>query len=454
MIRTKRGLNLPISGAPDQVLGKARSTRSVALLGSDYLGLKPTMLVAEGDKVLLGEALFRDKKNPSVIFASPGCGRVQAINRGHQRKLLSVVVELEEEGKADEQVALNSYSNAELATLPRETIIEDLLASGLWTSLRTRPFSKVTDPSRQPHSLFITAMDTNPLAAQPSIVIKDELSSFVLGVNILAKLPEQHSYVCVDNKVDSALQGQEFVDSVRVQEFRGPHPSGLTGTHIHHLEPAGLGKQIWSLNYQDVIAIGKLFSTGKLSVERIISLAGPQVSEPRLLVTRLGADLQELCAGELEPHESRIISGSVLSGRTAAATESYLGRYHLQVSVLREGRERPLLGYLSPGANRHSVMGIYISGIFKSRRHAMSTSTQGSDRAMVPIGAYEKVMPLDILPTQLLRALIVGDIESAQKLGALELDEEDLALCSYVCPGKYEYGPILRDNLERIEKEA
>lgn len=412
------------------------------------------MLVAEGDKVLLGQALFRDKKNPSVTFTSPGCGRVSAINRGHQRKLLSVVIELEEEGKDGEQVELNSYSQSQLKGLPRETLVEDLLASGLWTSLRTRPFSKVADPSGEAHSLFINAMDTNPLAVNPSVVLKDEVSNFVLGVNLLSKLPQQHTYVCVDRKVDGLLKDQEFAESVKVQEFRGPHPSGLTGTHIHYLEPAGVSKQIWSLNYQDVIAIGKLFRTGKLSVERIISLAGPQVSEPRLLKSRIGADLQELCAGELEPHESRIISGSVLGGRTSAGAQSYLGRYHLQVSVLREGRERPLLGYLSPGANRHSVMGIYISGIDKSKRHAMSTSTQGSDRAMVPIGAYEKIMPLDILPTQLLRALIVGDIETAQNLGALELEEEDLALCSYVCPGKYEYGPILRENLTRIEKEA
>ena len=454
MIRTKRGLNLPISGAPEQVTGKARSTRSVALLGCDYVGLKPTMLVVEGDKVLLGQALFRDKKNPSVIFTSPGCGRVAAINRGPQRKLLSVVVELEEGEGGVEQVELNSYSDAQLKELSKETIQEDLLTSGLWTCLRTRPFSKVADSSRQAHSLFINAMDTNPLAAHPGIVMKDEVSNFVLGVNLLSKLPQQHTYVCVDRKVDGLLKEQEFADSVKVQEFRGPHPSGLTGTHIHYLEPAGIGKHIWSLNYQDVIAIGKLFSTGILNVERIISLAGPQVSEPRLLASRLGADLQEMCVGELEPHESRIISGSVLGGRTAASAQSYLGRYHLQVSVLREGRERPLLGYLSPGANRHSVMGIYISGIDKSKRHTMSTSTQGSNRAMVPIGAYEKIMPLDILPTQLLRALIVGDLETAQNLGALELDEEDLALCSYVCPGKYEYGPILRDNLTRIEKEA
>lgn len=454
MIRTKRGLNLPISGEPEQVLGKARSTRSVALLGCDYVGLKPTMLVAEGDVVKIGQPLFRDKKNPAVSFTAPGCGRVSAINRGNKRRLLSVVIELDEKGDDSDQVVLNHYSEAEIADLPAATISADLLASGLWTSLRVRPFSKVADPARAAHSLFINAMDTNPLAAQPSVVLQAAILDFVRGVNLLSRLAQNKTFVCVDRKVDALLKEQNFADSVQVQEFRGPHPSGLSGTHIHYLEPAGLAKPIWSINYQDVIAIGKLFSTGKLSMARVLSLAGPQVSEPRLLQSRIGADLTEMCAGELKPHESRIISGSVLGGRKAAGSESYLGRYHLQVSVLREGRERALLGYLSPGANRHSVMGIYISGFDKLKRLALSTSTQGSDRAMVPIGAYEKIMPLDILPTQLLRALIVGDIEAAQNLGALELDEEDLALCSYVCPGKYEYGPILRDNLTRIEKEA
>lgn len=454
MIRTKRGLNLPISGVPEQVLGAARSTRSVALLGCDYVGMKPTMLVAEGDRVRLGQALFRDKKNPSVTFTSPGTGRVSAINRGSRRRLLSVVVELDGADGDGDQIEFKQYSDAALQELPAETVVEDLLASGLWTSLRVRPFSKVADPTRPAHSLFINAMDTNPLAAQPSVVVAEHVADFVRGVNLLSKLPQQQTFVCVDRKVDALLKDQEFASKVSVQEFRGPHPSGLTGTHIHYLEPAGLGKPIWSLNYQDVIAIGKLFSTGRISTERVISLAGPQVSEPRLLRSRIGADLMELCAGELRPHESRVISGSVLGGRKAAGAESFLGRYHLQVSVLREGRERPFLGYLSPGTNRHSVMGIYVSALDKLKRLDMSTSTQGSERAMVPIGAYEKVMPLDILPTQLLRALIVGDIEAAQNLGALELDEEDLALCSYVCPGKYEYGPILRENLTRIEKEA
>jgi Na+-transporting NADH:ubiquinone oxidoreductase subunit A len=450
MIRIKCGLNLPISGMPEQLIGDAQPTRSVALLGGDYIGMKPTMLVSQGDRVKLGQALFSDKKNPRVMYTSPGSGVVSVINRGLQRKLLSVVIELD----GDEQVKLNSYTASELSKLSRGAIVDDLLTSGLWTALRTRPFSKVADPDCCPHSLFINAMDTNPLAASPSLIMQSRIEDFVTGVNVLSRLPAGKTYVCVDRKVDSLLQQQVFAQGVVVQEFRGPHPSGLTGTHIHYLEPAGVSKQIWSLNYQDVIAIGKLFSTGRLSMERIISFAGPQVSEPRLIKTRIGASLSEMSAGELEPHESRLISGSVLGGRKAEGVECYLGRYHLQVSVLREGRERPLFGYLSPGANRHSVMGIYISGIYKDKRFAMSTSTQGSPRAMVPIGAYEKVMPLDILPTHLLRALIVGDIETAQNLGALELDEEDLALCSYVCPGKYEYGPILRENLTLIEKEG
>jgi len=450
MIRIKRGLNLPISGMPEQLVGDAQPTRSVALLGCDYVGMKPTMLVSQGDRVKLGQPLFKDKKNPKVNFTSPGSGVISAINRGVQRKLLSVVIELD----GEDQVELKSYSQPEQAKLTRQSIVDDLLESGLWTALRTRPFSKVANPDSSPHSLFINGMDTNPLAASPAVVMQSQIEDFVCGVNLLSRLPEFKTYVCVDRKVDRLLKDQSFGDETVVQEFRGPHPSGLSGTHIHTLQPAGIGKLIWTINYQDVIAIGKLFSTGQLCMDRTISLAGPQVSEPKLIKTRIGADIHEISSGELEPHESRLISGSVLGGRKAAGVQCYLGRYHLQVSVLREGRERPLLGYLSPGANRHSVMGIYISGIFKNRRHAMSTSTQGSERAMVPIGAYEKIMPLDILPTQLLRALIVGDIETAQNLGALELDEEDLALCSYVCPGKYEYGPILRENLTRIEKEG
>lgn len=450
MIRIKRGLNLPISGAPEQVLAGEHRPREVAILGRDYVGMKPTMAVQVGDKVKLGQQLFSDKKNPAVIYTSPGCGEVKAINRGYQRRLLSVVIELE----GDEQVPLNQYSDDQLVSLDRQTVVDDLVTSGLWTALRQRPYSKVPDPKATPKAVFVNVMDSNPLAADPMVVLAGQEEDFVAGVNLLAKLPEQKLFLCLGDRDPLGLTSAQYADNVQTEQFIGPHPAGLVGTHIHTLRPAGLGSEVWHVSYQDVVAIARLFRQGKLDTSRVISFAGPQVKEPRLLKTRLGANLDELVLGELQAQESRVLSGSVLNGRKAAGEEAYLGRYDNQVSVLREGRERPLLGYLSPGTNRHSVMGIYVSNFYRDKKFAFSTSTQGSERAMVPIGAYEKIMPLDILPTQLLRALIVGDIETAINLGALELDEEDLALCSYVCPGKYEYGPILRDNLTRIEKEG
>jgi Na+-transporting NADH:ubiquinone oxidoreductase subunit A len=454
MIRIKRGLDLPIAGTPEQVVADSLRSRSVALLGADYVGMKPTMQVQLGDKVRVGQILFNDKKNPRVCYTAPASGTVSAINRGYQRRLLSLVIDTDEgEQEAFEQYPI--YDSEKLEGLAREQVVESLLKSGLWTAMRQRPFSKVADPELTPRALFINAMDSNPLAVDPDLVIADELMAFVDGVKVLSNLPQEKLYLCYGSADKATLSQQNYPSNVVLQQFKGPHPAGIPGTHIHYLRPAGVNTAVWYLNYQDVIAIGKLFTRGELCMERIISLAGPQVNKPRLIRTQVGANLDEIVIGEMKPHETRIISGSVLSGRHAHGAQSYLGRYHLQVSAVREGRERPLLGYLSPGANRHSVMGIYISSFYdKARRFAMSTSTQGSERAMVPIGAYEHIMPLDILPTQLLRALVVGDLETAQNLGALELDEEDLALCSYVCPGKYDYGPILRDNLTRLEKEG
>lgn len=452
MIKITRGLDLPILGAPEQAIESARRVRSVALLGNDYVGMKPTMIVSVGDKVKLGQALFEDKKTPGVMYTAPGAGTVREINRGERRAFLSVVIELDEGEEAQEEFP--HCAPAEIAQLPREAVVSTLVASGQWTALRTRPFSKVPAIDAVPHSLFINAMDTNPLAADPEIVARESSDDFVHGINVLSRLTQGSVYLCRAVASFDGLEAQQLASNVKVESFAGPHPAGLSGTHIHHLDPVSLNKQVWSVNYQDVIAIGKLFTTGRISTERVIALAGPQVSKPRLLKTRLGASLDEITAGELSAEENRVISGSVLSGRAAKGVESYLGRYHQQVSVIKEGRERILFGYLSPGAQKHSALGIYISSLFKGRKFAFSTATNGSTRAMVPVGSYERVMPLDILPTQLLRAIIVGDIASAQDLGALELDEEDLALCTYVCPGKYEYGPILRDNLSRIEKES
>ncbi|MBK9664277.1 MAG: Na(+)-translocating NADH-quinone reductase subunit A [Gammaproteobacteria bacterium] len=447
MISIRRGLDLPISGAPEQVIHTGPKIRTVAVLGPDYPGLKPGMLVRVGDRVARGQALFIDKRAEGVQFTAPAAGTVAAINRGDKRLLLSVVIDVD--GSEEREFA--RYEPAQLATLGREQVRDNLVDSGLWTALRTRPFSKVPAPSTTPHSIFVTAMDTSPLAADPALVLAAEADSFRQGVQVLAALTDGKVFV-----VGGAGGATPRVEAPRVvhEEFAGPHPAGLVGTHIHFLDPVHERKTVWSIGYQDVIAIGKLFTTGRLHCERVIALGGPSVERPRLLKTLLGASVEELCAGEIAGGEPRILSGGVLAGRSARGSLAFLGRYHTQVSVLPEGRERLLLGWLSPGAKRHSMMRIYLSSLFGLKPVAMNTSTNGSPRALVPIGAYEKVMPLDVLATPLLKSLIVGDVEAAAKLGALELDEEDLALCTYVCPGKYEYGPILRDNLTRIEMEA
>ena len=445
MIKIKQGLDLPIAGSPEQSIAQGRAVRSVGVVGFDYVGMKPTMAVAVGDRVKKGQLLFSDKKTPGIRYTAPAGGTVAAINRGEKRVLQSVVIDIDGP-ESEETFAV--YKLEELAGLSADQVEAQLNESGLWTALRTRPFSKVPALGSRPASIFVTAIDTHPLAANPEIVIKEHAEAFEQGINVLGKLSGGKIFLC---KAPGANIPAGIANS---EEFAGPHPAGLPSTHIHFLDPVSASKTVWQVGYQDVIAVGKLFTTGKLFTDRVIALAGPRVDNPRLIRTRLGASTDELAAGELKAGINRIISGSVFGGRTANGAFAYLGRYHNQVSVLEEGDERLFLGWVNPTVDRFSIMRVMTSGLSKSRLFNFSTTTNGGERAMVPVGNYEKVMPLDILATQLLRAIIVGDTETAQKLGALELEEEDLALCTFVCAGKYEYGPLLRDNLTRIELEG
>lgn len=445
MIKIKRGLNIPIQGAPRQVIEDAPDARAVAVVGFDYVGMKPTMAVNVGDRVSLGQLLFTDKKTEGVRYTSPAGGVVTAINRGSRRVLQSVVIEVE----GDEA---ETFATCTAQTLPDALAIrEQLQQSGLWTALRTRPFSKVPALDAQAAAIFITAIDTHPLAADPAVIIADQTEAFTIGQDLLAKLTSGSVHLCTAAGADIPVGSDSNIEKA---EFSGPHPAGLAGTHVHFLGGASAERVVWTIGYQDVIAVGRLFLDGRLYTDRVVAISGPQVESPRLLRTRIGADLEALCAGQVKNGENRIVSGSVLGGRAVQGATSYLGRYHNQISVLLEGRHREFLGWFSPGLNKHSNMGIYLSNFFGAKPLPMTTNTNGSERAMVPVGSFERVVPMDVLPTQLLRALIVGDTEMAQALGCLELEEEDLALCSYVCSGKYEYGPILRDNLARIEKEG
>ncbi len=449
MIEVKKGLDLPITGAPEQRIENARPVRHVAVLGPDYVGMKPTMEVKEGDTVKLGQLLFTDKKIEGVRFTAPAAGEIVAINRGERRKLLSVVIKVDE---TEEAVEFTAHGRDKLENLERQAVVDSLVESGLWTVLRTRPYSRTPAIDSSPTDIFVTAIDTHPLAADPATVINEQTDAFEDGLKVLARLTEGKVYLCMGP--NSSVPGGN-IDGVQAQTFAGPHPAGLVGTHIHYLSPVALHKRVWHIGYQDVIALGRFFVEGKLDTRRVIAMGGPRAENPRLLRTRIGASTEELLDGEvIDPVGTRVISGSVFSGNTAEGALRYLGRFHNQISLIEEGNKRLFMGWMSPGLNRHSVMGIYVSRLKGLTHYAPTTSTNGSERAMVPVGTYEEVMPLDILPTQLLRSLIVGDIEAGMQLGCLELDEEDLALCTYVCPGKYEYGPILRDNLTLIEKEA
>ena len=446
MITIKKGLDLPIAGKPEQVIHNGNTVTEVALLGEEYVGMRPSMKVREGDVVKKGQVLFEDKKNPGVIFTAPASGTITAIHRGEKRVLQSVVIKVE----GDEALSFDKYPAAELNTLSAEQVRKNLQESGLWTAFRTRPFSKVPAIDGVPSSIFVNAMDTNPLAADPAVIIAAFENNFVNGLTVLSRLHDGNIHLCKapDDKIPAS-----HASNVVINEFAGPHPAGLSGTHIHFIDPVGINKTVWYINYQDVIAIGKLFTTGELNVERVISLAGPQVKSPRLVRTVIGANLSQLTKDELSAGENRVISGSVLCGQTAKGAHDYLGRYALQVSVIEEGNEKEFFGWITPQPNKYSITRTVL-GHFGKKLFNFTTAENGGERAMVPIGSYERVMPLDILPTLLLRDLIVGDTDGAQALGCLELDEEDLALCSFVCPGKYEYGSILRQVLDKIEKEG
>lgn len=446
MITIKKGLDIPIAGTPAQVINDGPAVKKVALLGEEYVGMRPTMHVRVGDVVKKGQGLFEDKKNPGVIFTAPAAGKVVEVNRGAKRVLQSVVIEVD----GNEQVTFNKYEASQLASIERQAVVDQLVESGMWTALRTRPFSRSPAIDAVPEAIFVNAMDTNPLAADPKVIIDEQKEAFIAGLDVLSRLTDKKVFVCKAG-VELPTSQQPNVEQ---HVFAGPHPAGLVGTHIHHLRSASMEKKVWHLNYQDVIAFGHLFLTGEINTDRVVALAGPMVNKPRLVRTQLGANLDELTEGELMAGESRVISGSVLSGTKASGPHAYLGRFHLQVSVLREGNEKELFGWLSPGKNRFSVTRAYLGHLFKGQLFNLTTSTNGSDRSMVPIGNYERVMPLDIEPTMLLRDICAGDTDSMQQLGALELDPEDLALCTFVCPGKYEYGPMLRESLEKIEKEG
>lgn len=444
IIQTYKGLDIPISGQPEQKIRQSGRVSKVALIGDDYIGMRPTMLVSEGDRVKTGQQLFTDKKNEGVTFTSPGCGVVHSINRGAKRKFESLVVELD----GEESVQFPTPSSDSVEEIDPEKIRALLIDSGLWTGFRTRPYGKIPGVSTIPASLFITAVDTSPLAADPQIIIGRYEKEYQLGLRILQRFLPVPVHYCTG--ADKLLPAEEL-EGIDYSSFQGPHPAGLPSTHIHFIDPVHEEKSVWHVGYQDVLSIGHLFSTGSLLTEKIVSLAGPATLNPSLVITRLGAFLPDLCRQEITLDELRIISGSVLSGRKSTGNFSFLGRYHDQVSVLVDSSGRSFFNWAMPGKNRFSIKPIFSSALKKNLKFPFNTALWGGKRAIFPLDTYDQVMPLDIIATSLLKALSTGDTEKSKDLGCLELIEDDIALCGFVCAGKNEFGTVLRQVLTDIE---
>lgn len=444
-IQIHKGLDLPISGNPEQKVRQGNPVKHVALIGVDYIDMKPTMLVNVGDKVKTGQLLFNDKKNKGVNFSSPGCGKVIAINRGAKRKFESLVIQL----AGEERIRFLDPSCHSVKDTSPEEIRNLLVDSGMWPGFRTRPYGKIPAVDANPTSLFITAIDTSPLAPDPQVIIARSPEEYQLGLKILQRLFDVPIHYCTGAV---KLLAAEELNGIEHWSFQGPHPAGLPSTHIHFIDPVHEDKKVWHIGYQDVIALGHLFTTGYLHTEKIVSLAGTAVNSPSLITTRIGANLSEICDQETSQESLRILSGSVLTGRESTGNYTFLGRYHNQVSVLKESSGRSFCNWLSPGSDRFSIKPLFLSALQKHLKIPFSTALWGGKRAIYPLGTYDQVMPLDIIATSLLKSLVTGDTEKSKDLGCVELIEEDLALCGFVCPGKNEFGAALRQVLTAIER--
>ncbi len=437
MIKINKGLDLPIPGKPIPVISDKPNITSVALLANDFVGMKPTMLVKSGDVVKAGSKLFEDKKNQGVFFTSPAGGTVSSINRGDKRKFLSIEIDI----SGDEQ--FEDFSH-EISTKDIKSL---LINSGLWNAFRTRPFNRTPSVDASPNALFINACDTNPLSSDPFHIIKKDKDLFDKGLDLVKSYfncPIHLSYQ--NNDFDTTIEG------IHYHQFVGPHPAGLSSTHINKIFPVSLNRIAWTINYQDIMSIGYLLKNNKIRTHKTISLAGSSVFDPSLVDARIGANLDELVAGKIED-KARVISGSVIYGHTSEGIMNYLGNYDSQVSVIPDAANDIFMNWLKPGKNLHSKLNVFSSSFFKPNNFIFNTSVNGGDRAIVPVCSYEEILPMDILVTQLLKSLVVSDLEMAVDLGMLELAPEDMALCSYVCPSKYDYSSILLDNLNKVHLE-
>ena len=430
-----------MSGIPNTDIVSAAAPKNVSILPISFRGVKPKLMVDEGDQVKIGSPLFFDKTKPEVRWASPASGNVTSIQFGARRVIEKIEITVENNDK----VSIQTLSQGEFESASRKPILDKILKANLFPLIRQRPFNKVADPKDIPRDIFISGHNSAPLSVDLSRLIKDEKDIFQTGLNVLKKLTEGNVYLTLGSSM-------EF-DNVITQTISGPHPSGNVGIQIHHTKPLRPGDVIWSVNAQHVITLGKLFQTGSYDPTVIVSIGGSGATNPSTVKTIMGVNIGLLVEEQNLKEPIRLISGDVLTGKTVENAD-FLGFYDSSVSIINDDVKRPFLGMLSPGSSRtkYSLTNAFLS--FGNKAFNFTSSQNGELRAMVPLNAWEDVLPLDIYPNPLYRAILAQDIEEMEKLGIWECDDEDFALCSFACPSKIDVGGVVRDGLDLMEKEG
>lgn len=445
-IKIKKGLNIKLTGEAEKTVANLPLPETFAIKPPDFSGLVPGLLVKPGDEVQAGSPLFLDKTHEGVLFCSPVSGEVVDVIRGEKRKLLEIKV------LADREINYAPFNKADPNELEPEAVREALLQSGTWPLIRQRPFGIMANPSDRPKAIFISAFDSNPLAPDLNFIFRDGAEDFQTGLDALRKLTpgKVHLTIHADQAAAPAFANAR---GVQINTISGPHPAGNVGVQIHHIDPVGKGQVVWCIQPQDVLIIGRIFNQGILDASKIIAITGSEVKSPKYYKSIIGCAVHNyLQDAGLKEGNNRIISGSVLTGKQISS-EGYLGFYDNQVTVIPEGNEPEFMGWLAPGLNKFSHSRTFFSWLRPGKKYSLDTNMHGEERPFVMTGQYEEVFPMDIFPVQLLKAVLVEDLELMESLGIYEVVEEDFALCEFVCTSKIESQDIIRRGLELVRRE-
>lgn len=445
VIKIKKGLNISMLGTAEKIIKKAEQADYYAIKPTDFNGIRPKLLVKIGDKVKAGSSLFFDKFQPSVQFTAPVSGEITEIKRGERRVIQEIVI------KADDAIDYEKFEVKDPSGLSRDQIVEILQKSGLWPALRQRPYSTIANANDNPKAIFISAFDSAPLAPDMDYIVKDCESCFQKGIDVLSKLTDGKIHINI-NADYPAAETFTKAKGVQVNKFTGPHPSGNVGVQINKLDPINKGEIVWYTYPQEIIAIGRLFNEGIYDATKIIALTGSEIKNPKYYKLINGASIKNIISDNINDGELRYISGNVLTG-SKIAKDGYVGYYDNQVTVIPEGKYHEFFGWATPGFKKYSASRAVLSWLIPGRKYKLDTNMHGGERAYVMTGEYEKVFPMDIYPVQLIKSILVEDIDKMEQLGIYEVDEEDFALCEYVCTSKIEVQSIIRNGLDLMRKE-